>query len=276
MITNKGEELLARFLAGAGGSWAGALEFGVGETAVAKTDESLDFPFIRVPIDQTDYFLNTTTGKWNIRFRGSLKPGDSGVLYEVGVFSSEEFPEQEAGNILLLDYSQLDTVYSTLNASVVSNGRVGSLSTLVSVPSGQTGYVRGFKPGLDLGLYSGNDTVNLAYDFTQTAGVPNISIRFESTETDYFQHTFTPTTGYNIEVASRSVFTTTGNPSWTTANAVYVEIGAQGDVLLDGIMIEDTINIPTYGMAIRRVLVEPIVKSETSEVEVSFDVELDI
>lgn len=273
MITDKGKELLARYLTGDSAAWAGAFEFGVGETAASSTDTSLEFPFVRVPIDYVDYFYNTTTAKWNVRFRGVLKEGESGQMHEIGVFTSDEYPGQEVGNQLLLDYSGLDTVYALENATVsVQGSRVGQYGTLISTAT--TGSVRAYRPGLDLGVFTSNDTVNLAYDFTQTAGVPNVSIRFESTPSDYFEYTFAPAVGYNIESTARSAFVATGVPTWNTANTIFVSVDAQSDLLLDGIMIEDTINVQDYGMVIREVLGQPIVKSETKELEVTFDLEL--
>ena len=271
MITNKGKELLSRYLAGYSGVWAGALEFGVGETTVDATNESLDFPFVRVPVQYIDYDPNT----YVITVRAVIPATVSGVFYEVGVFSSEDFPSGEQGHQLILDYSGVDTVYSAVNAATtLDNARVGSTAYKLTAPAAGTATLRGFIPGNDLSSYTGNDVFNTAYFYTATGGAPSVNMRFESTPTDYFSYSFTPTAGYNIETVARGTLGQTGTPNWSTVNAVYVELDDLGELTLDGLMLEDTINIGTYGMIAREIITPELVKAGNVETDAIFQITL--
>jgi hypothetical protein len=271
MITSKGEGILSRYLAGLTSQWAGAIELGVGSTAATLGDTSLEFPVVRAEVNYLDY--NPLTNR--ITARATLGDEIAGSFYELAVFNQEDYPDQSSGNQLILDFSQEDTGYSTLNASVsTSNARVGSSGTLISVPASSTGYVRGYRPGLDLSNFSGGDVINLAYFYTATAGAPTVTVRFETTLEDYYEASFTPTVDYNIETFSRESMTTTGNPSWSDVSGVYLLVTGESDILLDGIMIEGTINVLDYGMVAREVLTSPIIKTQFNEVEVSFTLDI--
>lgn len=271
MITDKGKELITRFLAGHSGVWAGALEFGVGNTAPTVSDESLEFPFIRVPVDYVDYDPSTYT----VTIRAILPENVTGELHEVGVFSSEDFPSQEQGHQLLLDYSGEDTVYSPVNAAVTTDEvRVGVIGYRLTAPAAGTATLRAFLPRIDLNAYTGNDVLNLAYHYSSTGGSPSVNVRFESTLSDYFLWSFTPTAGYNIETSARNALSQVGAPSWDTVNAVYVELDDAGELILDGLMIEDTINIATYGMIARQIMSPELIKASGVETEAIYELTL--
>jgi hypothetical protein len=271
MISSKGQEILSRYLAGLTTQWAGAVELGVGSTDPTLSDTSLEFPVVRAQVDFLDY--NPLTHR--VIARATLGDEIAGSFYEVAIFNQEDYPDQSSGNQLILDFSQEDTAYSSLNANVSSsNTRVGSVGTLVSVPSSSTGYVRGYRPGLDLSNFSGADTVNLAYFYADTGGSPSVTIRFETTLEDYYEFTFTPTVDYNIETFARESMTTVGSPSWSDVSGVYLLVTDEADILLDGIMIEGTVSSLDYGMVAREVPDSPIIKTQFNEVEVTFTLDL--
>jgi hypothetical protein len=271
MITSKGKEIISRYLAGLTGQWAGAMELGVGSTSAELGDTSLEFPIVRAEVNYLDY--NPLTHR--VTARATLSDEVAGSFYEVAIFNQEDYPDQSSGNQIILDFSQEDTSYATLNANISSsNARVGSNGILVSVPAASTGYVRGYRPGLDLSNFSGGDVINLAYFYTDTAGAPTVTVRFETTLEDYYEASFTPTVDYNIETFSRESMTTTGSPSWSDVSGVYLLVTGESDILLDGIMIEGTINTLDYGMVAREVLTSPIIKTQFNEVEVTFTLDI--
>lgn len=266
MIVNKGKELMVRYLAGRSESWAGAIELGIGETAVAATDENLEFPYIRVPVEYGDY--NPSTNE--VILRAVLGADVAGEFYEVGVFSDEDFPEAEQGNTVIAAFNDIDTVYtSDVGATDTTNVRLGTLGYLLSA----AGYVRALLPtlGSELSGYTATDEFVLAYNLT--SGTPSVSLRFESTPTDYFEHTFSPSAGYNIESVQKQNMTQTGSPSWETVSSVYVSTTA-GTIMIDAVAVRDSVQIDTYGMVARTVLGTPLVKASGVETEVTFTVGL--
>lgn len=270
MITNKGKELISRYVAGRGESWAGAIELGVGETAATVNDTSLVYPFTRVPIDYIDFDPTT----YVVTARATVPQEVVGVFHEIGVFSEEDFPEGEFGHTTIFNFTD-DTTYQVTNGTLTSdNVRLGDQAYKLSAPNGGTAEIRGFAVANDYSSYTGNDVFNLAYFYTNTGGAPSINVRFETTLTDYFLHSFTPTTGYNIETFTRDSVSQVGNPSWASIGSIYFEVTAQADVTLDGIAIEDTINFPTYGMVAREVLSPEIVKASGAEREITFTLTL--
>lgn len=266
MIVNKGKELIIRYLAGRSEAWAGAVELGVGETAAALTDENLEFPYVRVPVEYGDY--NTANNE--VILRAVLPTDVSGQFHEIGVFSNEDFPEAEQGNTMIAAFNDVDTVYtSDVGVTDTANVRLGSLGYLLS----SAGYVRALLPtlGSELSGYTATDEFVLAYNLT--SGTPSVSLRFESTLTDYYEHTFTASAGYNIESVQKQNMTQVGTPSWGTVSSAYVSTDA-GTIMIDGLAVRDSVQISTYGMVARTVLGTPLVKASGVETEVTFTVGL--
>lgn len=271
MITDKGRELLVQYLAGKIDRWAAAIEVGVGETATQATDTSLEFPHLRFEVDNFDY--DEVNKK--VIVRATIPQEVATSVYEVGLFTSLNFPEPTIGNRLLLDYVEGSAIFVDQNVSLVSaDSRIGNEARLISAGAGQTGFVRGYTEAAILSPYKGSDNFNLAYHFTNTGGVPTVTVRMETTESDYYEYTFNPSTGYNIETFAKSSLTTVGSPDWGTIDSVYISTDSQSDLMLDGIMIEESLIIESYGMVARRVLTTPRSKPAGVEAELTFEVGL--
>lgn len=271
MITNQGKELLVKYLAGKIARWADAIEVGIGETAATVNDTSLEFPYRRFPVDNVDY--DEVNSK--VIVRATIPQEVSTGIYEVGLFTSENFPEPTIGNRILLDYVNGSTVFTESNTSFSSvNARLGVEGKLMSAPAAGSAFVRGYTAAAVLSPYKGSDNFNLAYFYTNTGGTPTVTVRMETTEADYYQHTFSPSAGYNIETFTKSSMTSTGTPDWGAIDSVYISTSDQSDILLDGIMIEESLVSETYGMVARNVLVTPRLKAPGVEAEMTFEVGL--
>lgn len=269
MITNKGKKLLVQFLAGKIEDWAAEVEVGIGDTAAQVTDESLEFPHLRFDVDHYDYDeLNE-----KVIVRATIPQEVSTGIYEVGLFSGLNNPVSVNGNRLLLDYTDGSAIFSENNAVFsATNSRLGDEGKLLNIGSGQTGYVRGYLEAGDLSEYKGSDNFNLAYYYTNTGGTPTVTVRFETTESDYYEHTFSPTAGYNIETFAKSTLTSTGTPDWSVIDSIYIASSDQSDILLDGIMAEESLLVEDYGMVARRVLTTPRIKPTGVEAELTFEI----
>lgn len=267
MIVDKGRELILKYLSGRSQTWAGAIELGIGSTAVLQTDENLEFPYVRVPVEYGDYDAGTN----EVILRAVIPNGVAGEFHEVGVFSDEDFPEAEQGNTLIAAFNDIDTTYtSDVGVTDTANVRAGTLGYLLS----SAGFVRALLPtlGSELSGYTATDEFVLAYNLT--AGTPSVSLRFESTSTDYYEHTFTGSAGYNIEAVEKQNMTQTGTPSWGTVTSVYVSTNTADGIMFDALAVRDSVSIDTYGMVARQVLGTPVVKSSGVETEVTFTVGL--
>lgn len=269
MITTKGESLIIQYLAGRIQSWAAAVEIGIGETPETVGDTSLEFPYLRVPVDNLDFDANTS----KVIVRATLPQEIQTGVYEVGLFTSENFPFPLLGNRLFLTYMNESGVYTLDNAVYDdSNSRLGSEGLLISHASG-TGSVRGYI-NQDLSKYKGADSFNLAYN-SGSAGPAGTVVRFETTPSDYFEHTFSPSFGYFIESWTKNSMTQVGSPDWSRIDSIYVQTGTGvAELLLDGIMIEESVAAPNYGMVARKVLTTPRLKPAGVEAELTFEIGL--
>jgi hypothetical protein len=268
MITTKGRSLLLQYLTGFVQSWAGAIEVGIGQTSPTTEDISLDFPFRRFPIDNMDY--DEVNNK--VIVRATIPQDVSTGIYEIGLFSAENFPEPIVGNRILLNYTDGISIYSTdIGTYTNENVRLGDEGMLLSHASG-TGFIRGYITS-SLFEYNGSSEFNLAYNSVGTA--PVTTVRFETTSSDYFEHSFTPIDGSNIETFTKESVASTGNPLWSSIDSIVISTAAGvAELTLDGIMIEDSVTFSNYGMVAREVLSSPRIKPSGIEAEITIEIEL--
>lgn len=96
MITNKGRNILAKYLIGQAPAYASYLALGVGRRPLSPTDpeedysqqQELEFEVLRVPISSRGYVYDEL-GKANIVFVGELPSEQRYEFTEIGVFSAK-------------------------------------------------------------------------------------------------------------------------------------------------------------------------------------------
>lgn len=99
MITNKGRNILAKYLIGQAPAYASYLAMGIGPNPLGPTDSlgnyasqtSLDFEVLRIPITSRGYVYDDS-GVANIVFAGELPSNQRYLFTEVGVYSAKTNP----------------------------------------------------------------------------------------------------------------------------------------------------------------------------------------
>ena len=99
MITNKGRNILAKYLIGQAPAYASYLAMGVGAKPLGPTDSlgnyasqgSLEFEALRIPITSRGYVYDDN-GVANIVFAGELPSNQRYLFTEIGVYSAKSNP----------------------------------------------------------------------------------------------------------------------------------------------------------------------------------------
>lgn len=99
MITNKGRNILAKYLIGQAPAYASYLAMGIGPNPLGPTDSlgnyasqtSLDFEVLRIPITSRGYVYDDS-GVANIVFAGELPSNQRYLFTEVGIYSAKTNP----------------------------------------------------------------------------------------------------------------------------------------------------------------------------------------
>jgi hypothetical protein len=99
LITNKGRNILAKYLIGQAPAYASYLAMGIGPNPLGPTDSlgnyasqtSLDFEVLRIPITSRGYVYDDS-GVANIVFAGELPSNQRYLFTEVGVYSAKTNP----------------------------------------------------------------------------------------------------------------------------------------------------------------------------------------
>ena len=99
MITNKGRNILAKYLIGQAPAYASYLAMGVGANPLGPTDSlgnyaiqnSLEFEALRIPITSRGYVYDDN-GVANVVFAGELPSNQRYLFTEIGVYSAKSNP----------------------------------------------------------------------------------------------------------------------------------------------------------------------------------------
>lgn len=263
MITNRGKTFIKRFLAGQSGTLVGAISVGIGNQAATATDERLQFEFARVPVIVTDYDFTTD----RLIFKGTLSEDVEGVIYEVGIWTSETNAasgNQESRLLTSFDSATEDWDVETYTAA---NTRIGVDSLLHTPAASATSASVLSGISLDLVDFTSLDSFILAYN-VGNANAASVTIRLRTDSANYYQFTVSaPAAGYRFATFTKGSATVVGTPDWANINEIEVRTtataGGAANVQYDGLRIEDVDSVaPEYGLVSRYIPAAPITKVE--------------
>lgn len=276
MITNLGKVHFKRFLAGWEPDLARSIAFGVGESVEIATQDRLDYEIGRTDISLITYnFIDD-----KLVFKGIMDELFDGVIYEVGLYSSEAGSGSTVGSRLLLSFDSetefwtaggLAATYSTTNT------RVGNDSVVVAPGASTSQTVTYSDIFVDLSGYTSADTFSLAF-YAANANTSSITYRFFTDASSYYSTTVVAGSigvGFNIVNVPVASSTVTGAPRWSEITKVEVTVaataGGAASVHLEGVRVEDRDNTELGNILIARTkLITPFVKTVGSIQEVEF------
>lgn len=265
MITTQGKNLLFRYLAGYVPRIAESIAIGVGNSAASVNDTNLDFEVNRVAVTITSADIVNE----KVIFKGTIPQEYVGKIYEVGLWYGNP-AQSEGSSTIIADFdSQVEEwVGGTWNTTVarigvdalqIAGGGSASLSDIV----------------LDMSGYSDADSLSLAYN--ADAAIEDITIRFSTDDINYYSYTFTAATGYEVKSFNKTAMTGTGTPDWENITKITVSATGTGNAVFDGIRAEDNDSISTdYVLVARTVLVSPTTKTNDTEMDIEYALEINI
>lgn len=296
VITSDGKDMIAKYLAGLVGSYAGAIVLGVGTTTAANTDKRMDYEISRVPI--TSRNVSSQGGSlYQVSFKGQLPPVVAGVIRESGILSqvfnnysgvfgdrllsrfvsSEGWAAPVPGMSMTVDQQTYSSLSSATNNSVrIGNEAVRFLST-ANTPVNITissNTVQGSLSG-----YSSSDTIALAYSSKRIPAAAQVTLRFHTDSTNYWSSTASLIQNtandwvYQILRLQKSTFINSGQADWAEINYCSIVVSAPTttvstnfEMILDGLSVFDTDYInPDYSLISRSVVPSPGVVKETGK-----------
>lgn len=273
LITTEGKKAILRYLAGHSGAIARSIAVGTGTTAPTLTDARLQFEVARsnVSIISPDYVTQKLT------FKTTLAQDAKFAIWEIGALTLAS--SQIYGKMLLSFDSDTE---AWTNGSFQSDvNRIGADSLRVNAALSTTTTANLAGIFLETGDYLDSDKFSMAF-IPQDANLNSLKIRMYTDASNYFEYTFASlTTGYKIESWTKAQMTKTGNPTWSSITSVDLIVNAKAagatNVDFDGLRIDSTL-VPTtdYALVSRTVLGTPVVKTDSSQMDVEYTLDVTI
>lgn len=271
LITSKGRALILAYLAGDLAFWGDQLSVGVSNVAPALGDIRMGYELGRTFVDVTESDSATNS----VLLKGTIPREVIGDIYEIGLFSSAERTATVVPPSPLSDFdpTYMDATNLTADATNSRIGESGSRLT-AAVSTTAVGSLNNLRIALE--GRAPEDEFTLAY--YNYGNAASVEVRFYTSATTYYTHTFTPATGYNFYTWTKANFTTTTGANWIdyiTSIEFRLAANATGEasVTFDGIKLETPLNDPDYGLVSRSVLTTPIAKGFDSELEVEYTIQ---
>lgn len=273
LITTEGKKAILRYLAGHTGAFVRSLAVGTGTTAASLTDTTLNFEVARagVTVTSPDYITQ------KLVFKATLPQDAEFAIWEIGALS---VAETELYGKMLLTFDS-ETEFWTVGSFQVDTSRIGGDALRVNAALSTTVTSTLNDIFMDTADYRDNDKFSLAYH-PQDANLNSLKIRFKTDASNYFEYTIpTLTAGYKIATWAKSAMTKTGAPDWAniTSMDLIVQAKAAGatNVDFDGLRIDTTtVTNPDYALVSRTVLGAAVIKTDVSQMDVEYTVDVTI
>ena len=293
VITKFGKRFLTNFLAGNVSFNTKELALGIAngsDYAVSDSNSRLGFEFYRIPVEfgttniQSDGSGGFTYG---VTYKATLPQTLVGKINEIGLYPGNRQSSVVYSDKFISDFeNNLIWSYSDgTSPDIIQNDnvRIGSymIDLTVSSPS-QSETITANTNSLDISGYSVNDSLTLAYYKVDTH-LSSISVKFYSSDTDYFQADFTTPSGTGNKIVEVSLADMLNNPIGTPDSSAINKIGVvissnssgSSTVYLEGLRINDEDSFsPSYGIISRALISGGLDKVLGRTVDVEYRLEL--
>lgn len=286
LITTAGQKAIAAYLAGIIPEWAGSLAIGTGTTAAALADTSLVMEFDREPVTaKAVLYGGGASGKHRIVCKTTIPAQVAGTITELGIYSISGGVSGAAQSVMLSGLYDDDwEVYSggawtdIATTPEIVYTKIGADSTTLTT-SGTTTKYRLNTGGSDFSMYTASDKFTFAAYYT-VGTVSGITIKFYTDDTNYYSYAPTVSTfigaavnTYTISSYTKSLFTATGSPSWSSITAIGIDVASGGAATMhiDGIRVDDSDSSDSdLALVSRAVLPSAKIKSAGSEMDIEY------
>lgn len=269
MITKFGKRFLTNLIAGNISNQGKDIAIGIDSTSATENDTRLGMEYYRTPVlfGSTDIQNNDGAPSYSVIYKATIPQDVEGYINEIALYPFQKTSINNYDSKFITDFNSFtdwedqDGFRPSFDSD---NSRVGNNLLIMQAGVDQGNEYFYNIENLDLSGYSGNDTLRLAY-YKIDENLNTISIRFYSSDTDYFQKNITPAsgTGHKIttDIPMSEVFSnTTGTPDKSAISKISILIVPDASEItyvgMDGLRIndEDTFD-PIYGLISRSVVV---------------------
>lgn len=273
LITTEGKRAIMRYLSGQTASIARSLAVGTGTTAAALGDKRLAFEVARANVVVTSPdFANQ-----KIVLKATLPQDQQYAIWEIGALT---LPEQDQLGQSLFTFDSTTEPW-TVGTFPTDANRIGADSLRVNAALSTTVTSSLNDIFLETSRYLESDKFVLAYAPVD-ANLASLKIRFKTDASNYFEYTIpTLTAGYKVESWAKSAMVKTGTPTWDNITSVDLIVTAKAagatNVDFDGLRIEpETYANPDYALVSRTVLGAPVLKTNVSQTDIEYTLDVTI
>lgn len=298
VITSDGKTVIAKYLGGLVGSYAGAIAVGSGTASATGSDKSLEYEFARSPIVVRNV-SGPSSGIYQVSFKAVLPSQLEGVITESGLISQEFNKYSGAyGDKLLSRFvsnegwivsssSGFTQTYESQDFPLPENGnavRVGGESLRLKSTAGSASITMdSYTVQGDFSGYSSIDQFALGYSGFYVSSGTTVEVRFYSDSDRYFTTTVSldaqtsNSWEYKIKKFNKSQFQAVGSPDWQ--NIIKSSITASTnssstEFIIDVLSLFDTDYInPDYVMTSRSSGNPPVFKKLGKTMDVEYFLE---
>ena len=279
MITKFGKRFLTNQMAGNIANLNKDIAIGIYYTADTENDTRLGFEFYRVPVSFGTTDIQTVEGSttYSVIFKATIPQDVEGHINEIGLYPSTRSSINNFDSKFITDFATYTewTDSDGFKSDYLTDGqRIGNnILIMQSDADSPNEYIQN-TVNLDLSGYSVNDSLRLAY-YKQDENLESITIRFYSSDTEYFEKVITPASGtgnkLTADIPMSDIFNgaTVVAPDKSSIIKIGITITPSGSettyVGFDGLRIndEDTFD-PIFGLIGRSVVSTTTTISGTS------------
>lgn len=206
MITKFGKRFLTNQIAGNISNLNKDIAVGIDYTSDTENDTRLGFEFYRVPVSfgTTDIQTVENNTTYSVIFKATIPQDVEGHINEIGLYPSTRSSINNYDSKFITDFATYTdwTDADGFKADYLTGTqRIGnSILVMQSAANEPNEYIQNTS-NLDLSGYSVNDTLKLAY-YKQDENLQSITIRFYSSDTEYFEKVITPSSGTGNKLTS--------------------------------------------------------------------------
>lgn len=199
MITKFGKRFLTNQMAGNIANLNKDIAIGIDYTADTENDTRLGFEFYRVPVSFGTTDIQTVEGSttYSVIFKATIPQDVEGHINEIGLYPSTRSSINNFDSKFITDFATYTewTDSDGFKSDYLTDGqRIGNnILIMQSDADSPNEYIQN-TVNLDLSGYSVNDSLRLAY-YKQDENLESITIRFYSSDTEYFEKVITPASG---------------------------------------------------------------------------------
>ena len=199
MITKFGKRFLTNQMAGNIANLNKDIAIGIDYTADTENDTRLGFEFYRIPVSFGTTDIQTVEGSttYSVIFKATIPQDVEGHINEIGLYPSTRSSINNFDSKFITDFATYTewTDSDGFKSDYLTDGqRIGNnILIMQSDADSPNEYIQN-TVNLDLSGYSVNDSLRLAY-YKQDENLESITIRFYSSDTEYFEKVITPASG---------------------------------------------------------------------------------